>query len=160
MRNAPPGKKLRPYELLLAKAFLGGFFLVHFGAFCAAHAEFLAYAFAVKGPDGSRLGIGGVIADMLTDPVNLATLLALFASHLTSFFRNYLGRGEYRHADIGKLMTRPYGRILVVHFFIIGSGLVVGALNGHIAAMALFVVIKTAVDLHMHRRERDLLSGP
>lgn len=159
-RKAAPGKQLRPYELLAGKIFLGGFFLVHFGGFCAAHAETLAYLFPVRGPDGSRLGIGGVIADMLTDPVNLVTILALFASHLISFFRNYLGRGEYRQVDIGKLMTRPYGRIFVVHIFVIGGGLVVGMVNGHIAAMALFVIIKTAVDLRMHRRERDLLSGP
>jgi hypothetical protein len=159
-RNAPPGKQLRPHELLAGKIFLGGFFLVHFGAFCAAHATVLADLFPVTGPDGRRLEIGGVIADMLTDPVSLATVLALFASHLTSFFRNYLGLGEYRHTDIGKLMTRPYGRIFVLHLFIIGSGLVASSMNSHIAAMVLFVVIKTAVDLRMHRRERDLLSGP
>ena len=97
---------------------------------------------------------------MLTDPFNLVTVLALFASHLISFFGNYLGRGEYRRVDIGKLMFRPYGRIWVVHIYIFAGGLLATFMNGTVVSMAVFVVIKTAVDLHMHRRERDLLSGP
>lgn len=157
-RNAPRGKRVRPHELLLAKLFLGGFFLAHYGAFCAAHATFLAFMFPVKGADGRSMEIAGVIGNMLTDPGMLVAVLALFASHLVSYFRNYLGRGEYRQADIAQLMTRPYGRIVVVHIFIIAGGFLVTFLKSPMIALALFVIIKTAVDLHMHRRERNVLS--
>lgn len=159
-RNAPRGKKVRPHELLMAKAFLGGFFLMHYGAFCAGHATFLAFMFPVKGPGGRSLEMDGVILHMLTDPGILVAVLALFASHLVSYFRNYLGRGEYRQVDIAQLMTRPYGRIVVVHIFIIAGGFLVTFLKSPLIALALFVIIKTAVDLHMHRRERNLLSEP
>jgi len=50
------------------------------------------------------------------------------------------------------------GRIVVVHIFIIAGAFIVMGLNSPMFAMVLFVVIKTGVDLHMHRQERKLLS--
>jgi len=159
LRNANPGKRVKPHELLIGKIVMGGFFLVHYGAFCAGHATFLSFMFPVKGPDGRELEIGGLMLHLLADPGIILAVLALLASHLVSFFRNYLGRGEYRRADMARLMMRPYGRIVVVHLFILGGGFLVTFLKSPLIAMALFVIIKTAVDLHMHRRERTLLAG-
>lgn len=158
VRNPDPGKRLKPGELALGKALPILFFIAHFGAFCAGHGTFLAHLFPVTGPDGRELEIGALVWDMLGDLAIAAAVLGLVVSHLISFVRNYLGREEYRHADFGKLMMRPYGRIIVVHIFIIAGAFIVTVLNSPQFAMVLFVVIKTAVDLHMHQRERKLLA--
>jgi hypothetical protein len=57
-------------------------------------------------------------------------------------------------------MQRPYGRIIVVHFFIIAGGLLVQGLHAPVAALVLFVVLKTVIDLGMHRHERSILATP
>ena len=64
VRNPVPGKQPKPGELMLAKLFLIGFFIMHFGAFCAGHATFLAVLFPVKGPDGNSLEIGALLTSL------------------------------------------------------------------------------------------------
>jgi hypothetical protein len=55
-------------------------------------------------------------------------------------------------------MMRPYGRIIVVHLFVILGGMLVQGMKAQVPALVLFVVLKTAIDLGMHRRERSLLA--
>jgi hypothetical protein len=146
--------------LLAGKIALAGFFFVHYGGFCAGHGVFLAAMFPVAGPGGAKLGIDAIVLDMLREPGLLAAVAALAVSHGYSFVRNYLGRGEYRRVDVGRLMMRPYGRIVVVHVFVIAGGMLVQGLHAPLAALVLFVVLKTAIDYGMHRRERSLLATP
>ena len=154
------GTGIKARELPLAKLALTGFFIVHYGAFCAIHGAFLAELFPVQGPNGQRLGIGAILADMLREPALLAAIFALVCSHLVSFRINYIGREEYRHVDIGRLMAQPYRRIFVVHLFIIFGGMALEAFKAPpTAAIALFVVIKTAIDFNMHLRERRALAA-
>lgn len=147
-------------ERLAAKIALAAFFVAHYGAFCAAHGMFLAAIFPVRGPSGAELEIGQLLAGMLREPAVLLAIGALAASHGYSFARNYLGRGEYRRVDIGAMMLRPYGRIVVVHLFIIAGGLLLEAAKAPLAALLLFIVLKTGIDYAMHRRERRLLAAP
>jgi len=152
---APGGSALSG---LAGKVFLAGFFTVHYGMFCYGHGVFLAMMFPVHGPDGAKLGIDGVVLEMLREPGLLAAVAALVASHGYSFVRNYLGRGEYRNVDPGRLMGRPYARIVLVHLYVIVGGIVVQALKSPVAPLVLFVAMKTAIDYGMHRRERRVLA--
>jgi hypothetical protein len=152
------GTGLKPGELPIAKLALIGFFFVHYGAFCAVHGTVLAEIFPVRGPDGARLGIGAVLAEMLREPAVLASVLMLLGSHLVSFRVNYIGREEYRHADVARLMLQPYRRILVVHLFILFGGFVLAAWSVPAAGIAVFIAIKTAIDFNMHLRERRQLA--
>ncbi len=152
------GTGLKPGELPIAKLALIGFFFVHYGAFCAVHGTVLAEIFPVRGPDGARLGIGAVLAEMLREPAVLASVLMLLGSHLVSFRVNYIGREEYRHADVARLMLQPYRRILVVHLFILFGGFVLAAWSVPTAGIAVFIAIKTAIDFNMHLRERRQLA--
>ena len=152
---APGGSALSG---LAGKVFLAGFFTVHYGMFCYGHGVFLAMMFPVHGPGGEKLGIDGVVLDMLREPGLLAAVAALVASHGYSFVRNYLGRGEFRNVDPGRLMARPYGRIVLVHVYVIAGGFLVQALASPVAPLALFVAMKTAIDYAMHRRERRVLA--
>jgi len=146
--------------LLPAKLFIAGFFTAHYGLFCAVHGMFLATLFPVPGPGGAKLAIDGVVLEMLREPGLLAAVAALVASHGASFVRNYLGRGEYRRAQLRQLMHRPYGRIVVVHVFILAGGFLAQGVAAPEAGLAVFVVLKTAIDYAMHRRERRLLATP
>jgi hypothetical protein len=49
-------------------------------------------------------------------------VLCLVVSHGISFIRNYLIGGEYLTLTIGKLMSRPYTRIILMHVAIIAGG--------------------------------------
>jgi hypothetical protein len=159
VRPRVAGTGLRPWELGVAKAFLAGFFIVHYGGFCAAHGAVLADFFPARDASGQDLPAEVRVADLLADPWLLAAIAALFASHLVSYLRNYLYRGEYRRVNVALLMMRPYGRIFVTHLFIFAGALALEGLESPLAAMVAFVAIKTAIDFHMHRRERMLLAA-
>jgi hypothetical protein len=156
--RAPRGPQITGGEWMAGKAALAGFFLVHYGGFCAAHGMVLAALFPVTNDSGGKLEIWEILSDMLREPGSLGAIALLVASHGYSFARNYVGREEYRRVDIGRMMFRPYGRVLVVHLFVIAGGLVVQVLQGPAAALLLFVLLKTGIDYAMHRRERALLS--
>ena len=53
--------------------------------------------------------------------------LAIAISHAFSFFHNYLGSGEFRHASLAVLMTQPYARVVVLHVTILAGGLLAQA---------------------------------
>lgn len=145
---------------LAAKVPLAIFFAVHYGGFCLGHGVFLAHLFGERAAGGARPGIDEVVLDMLHEPGLLAAVAALIASHGYSFARNYLGRGEYRNVNAGRLMGRPYGRIVLVHLFVIAGGFLVQALHSPLAPLVLFVALKTGIDYFMHRRERGVLARP
>ena len=76
-----------------------------------------------------------------------------------SFAFNYIGGGEYRTAALASLMSRPYGRVMVLHVVILGGSLLVQALGAPLAAIALLVVLKTGLDLVGHVREHAVPVG-
>jgi hypothetical protein len=96
---------------------------------------------------------------MLFDPHALVAIIAIVVSHAYSYFHNYIGRGEYLHADFGELMTRPYKRIGVTHIFIIVGGFALTAIDSPVLALAVFVALKIWFDASAHRRERSSLSA-
>jgi hypothetical protein len=80
---------------------------------------------------------------------------AIAASHLYSYFHNFLGKGEYKRVGLGTLMHRPYGRIMVMHLSIIfGAG---GAmmLGNPLPVLLALVAGKTVLDVRMHNKERQ-----
>ena len=139
------------------KSFMVPFFLIHYGMFCSVHGVFVFSLFAPKGE--SLWGAGGLLPDpagilqvVLQQGVWFA-VVALFASHGFSFAANFLGRGEYRTAEVGKVMMAPYGRIVVLHVVIIFGGFVVMALDAPLIALLLLVILKIIMDLYAHLRE-------
>jgi hypothetical protein len=145
-------------EMFLAKAMLIGFFIVHYGAFCYGHGTFLA-SFFPAGPGGSR-ELGSVLRAMLLDPAALVAITGIVVSHAYSYFHNYIGRGEYLRADMGKMMFRPYKRIVVTHLFIFAGAFAILGLGSPVAAMLAFVALKIAIDGFAHLKEREQLAAP
>jgi hypothetical protein len=70
-----------------------------------------------------------------------------------SFVDNFLKRREYADATMKGLMTAPYSRITVMQLTLIFGGWVILLLGSPVPALALLVVLKTAVDFSAHQAE-------
>lgn len=162
----------------MGKAFVAGFFALHYGMFWGVHGVFVFALFGGSfggglvgmfggpstpfgppgfgppafGPPGfgppGLVDTGGAVAGTVA-----LALLSLVISHGVSFFTNYLGRGEDRMLTPTELMSQPYARVMVLHMSIIGGGIVVMMLGTPVAALLLLVALKTGIDLSAHRRE-------
>ena len=141
--------------LWLGKLFLIPFFCVHYGMFTAVHGLFV---FSIFGGDNAAM--------QKLEPVRAAVRAAerydlwlpigvLVASHAFSFFWNYLFRGEFRRAQLTRLMAKPYGRVVVLHVAIIVGGFGVALLGSPLWALVLLVVLKTALDYRAHLKEHS-----
>jgi hypothetical protein len=138
---------------------LAVFFTIHYGGFCLGHGIFLA-AFMTQAAGGRHGNLGSTVLGTLQEPVAAAALAALLVSHGWSFFRNYLGRGEYERTDAAELMQRPYKRIVVTHVFIIAGGFLLMGTGSHLLPMLLFVALKVGCDIYFHYREHRGESAP
>jgi hypothetical protein len=137
-----------------------GFFVLHYGIFWVVHGIFVFLMPLFAGlstftPDPTAPGFG--VGPMDFGPLPLDGLLLaaglLSASHVLSFFANYLGRGEYRRATPAGQMMSVYGRVIVLHVTIIAGALVIGLFGTPFAALVLLVGLKTLIDLFLHLRE-------
>lgn len=135
------------------------FFVVHYGMFTLVHGMFVIALFG-----GRRVGAHGFptpafVASLITEYHLWWAVLALAASHTFSFLTNYLGRGEYRTVTLQSLMSRPYGRVVVLHLAIIGGGFLLVSLGSPVAGVALLVALKIGLDIHAHAREHRSVRG-
>lgn len=136
-----------------AGLFLVPFFTFHYGIFTTVHGVFVFTLFA------SDLGV----ADLTR--VILPAVAALIVSHAVSFVTHFLLGGERaailaRKEAPNSLMFAPYRRIIVMHITILGGGFLIGYLGSPVWALALLVVLKTAMDLRAHVNERERAAAP
>lgn len=141
------------WAALLAAPFFAG----HFGGFMAVHFLFL-YTLFIEGPSG--LSGSTDMAEVVTLFAGLWPALAiLFFSHAFSFFRNFLGRKEYAERTVGYQMHEPYSRIIFMHLVLIFGGGLVMVLGDSEPVLLGIIVLKTAVDVRSHLRERRVVGG-
>lgn len=135
-----------------AKLFMVPFFCVHYGMFTFVHGIFVFALFAEDLFDG--VDSASEMKDALLHAVQSwhlgIALLGLVASHLISFFTNYIGRGEYKRYSLGRLLFQPYGRVVILHLTILGGGFLAMALGSPTWALVILVVLKIVVDLGAH----------
>ena len=142
----------------VGKLFIVPFFMFHYFFFCAGHGIFVFGLFpdenAYFPPLGgmSLIGVLGRAVEIFSTPLAFAAL-TLAASHTISFVVNYLAGGERASFDLQKLMMLPYNRIIVLHVTIILGGFVTLALGEPVGVLVILVLLKTGVDLTMHRKE-------
>jgi hypothetical protein len=123
------------------RAFIAGFFCVHFGGFCAGHGVFVMVLTGI-GDDGAA-----------QERVWLALPLAgLFVSHGISFAQNFIIKGERYRVTVGQLMPRPYVRIVMLHVAIIAGAAPVMALESPLPLLVLLVIFKIGIDIKLHNR--------
>jgi len=129
------------------------FFVVHAGMFMGVHLLFLVALFhPLHGRTMAQAA--GTLGP---------SLLGLVVSHGVSFVHNTVRRGE-RPANPGQVMAGFYVRVFVMQLTIILGGGLMQAFGGSpVWALALLVLLKTAVDLggHLAERRRHLpMPGP
>ena len=108
-----------------------------------------------KGPEGG-IGSGGELAEVAQLFINLwPALAALFVSHAFSFFKNFLGRQEYKGRTVSTQMTEPYSRIIFMHLVLIfGGGLTL--ILGELTPVLLIVIaLKIYFDIKAHLKQRQ-----
>jgi hypothetical protein len=149
--------------------FMSAFFLVHYGGFTAVHGFIVAGMFDTPVEEGLSGSwpfflifvemLIGVVASVFgnASKVWLASVAAIAASHLLSFFVHFYLRGERHDATLKALMTAPYKRVLVLHVAIIAGGFAVAALESPLPLLVILVLLKIALDTHMHMRSHKLL---
>jgi hypothetical protein len=123
------GKPLPPTRATQVST--GIFFMFHYGFFHVVYAIFLA----------------SLLDDVSVGSVLLGGLVFLI-NHAYSFFFNR-HEDEEKVPNLGRVMFRPYSRILPMHLTIIFCGFFLGTTAG----LIFFFVVKTVVDLLSHAVE-------
>jgi hypothetical protein len=136
------------------KLFLVPFFCLHYGLFTAGHGVFvLSGMFGGQGYRVEGLNpLGAALAAFRDYDLWLAAGL-LAASHLFSFFWNYLRGREYLRARLKPLMHQPYVRVILLHLTIIFGGMTTIALGSPVWALVLLIAMKVAIDVTAHLKE-------
>lgn len=149
------------------------FFIFHYGLFCSVHGQFLTELIGY--PEVSHTDyfaeVSFSLLALLADGAavlysfieNLAPAIwygigALVLSRLVSFIENFILRGEIFTSRVGKLMTEPYGQIIVLHAGIIFGAIILEKFNSPVWLLAVIVVLKIIVDFEQHRRRHNKKS--
>jgi hypothetical protein len=171
----------------LSRAGQAGFFLVHYGIFWVVHGIFvftLPLFIGTAGALGLPVdpGVSGTGFEALPgfpgpalDPLgrlgaeaagrpgtDLSAVawggVGLAISHGASFVLNFLGRREYLRVGPATQMFAPYRRLMTLHLTIILGAMASLWLGSPVGAVVVLVVLKTAIDLTLHRREHGRLA--
>lgn len=132
----------RPENRAVARFFLG-----HYGLFWAVHGLFVGLI--------PLFADGAGFVDIAELPTLLLGVGAAAVSHGVSYRRNYLADGEWKHVSPGGRMYAPYDRVLVMHLTIVLGAFAVSFLGTPAGALAVMVLVKTALDFRAHLREHD-----
>ncbi len=133
---------------IIARLIMVPFFIVHYGAFWAAHGVFVWFALPFMFADfGAPMSMPDV-------SVVLAAGVAILVSHGASFAFNWLGAGECRTSTPGAEMVAPYVRVLVLQVTIVLGAFAVVILGAPVWALVVMVGVKLATDLAAHLAER------
>jgi hypothetical protein len=138
-----------------SKLFFIPFFIVHYGLFCMVHGVFVFAFFARDSFFRGPFELIPHFADFVREKHVTWAILALIASHLVSFFTNYIGRGEYRRTVVPILMFAPYARVVVLHIALLLGGFFVMFLGSPAPLLFLLIIGKTILDLALHLREHE-----
>lgn len=106
-----------------------------------------------EGATGPRLDI---LMQLVRQYGLLYAMLSIFLSHGYSFVMNFLRKGEYKQVTLQRLMTGPYGRIVILHLTLIFGAVIIEILKSPLIVLLLFILLKTVIDLWAHLREHLL----
>ncbi|MEX2548256.1 MAG: DUF6498-containing protein [Chloroflexota bacterium] len=128
---------------------IAAFFGVHYGLFWVVHGVFVLLLTG----RGIARGVLDPLGIVFSEPALVLAAAALLTSHAASFWLNFIGRREYLATSVDSQMWQPYPRMFVLHITIVLGGVFLIGQGQPIFALALLVVLKTAIDLFLHLRE-------
>lgn len=158
-------KPFNPW-LWFPKVFLVPFFCVHYGMFTIGTGILVFALFGgakyVDLPEYATLRPDAAVHALMPEFEKVwLPSAALAASHLFSFFWNYLGRGEFRRARLLGLMLAPYLRVIALQLtiFLVAFGAM--RLGSPLWALLPLLGVKIGIDLHAHLKEhRQAVASP
>ncbi len=152
--------------------FLVPFFCFHYFFFCLVHGFFVsvfaggAFTGNTSGPLPFDMPEGGgwpgpliffqLFYSLLTGALGglstggLLAVSGLAISHGVSFFRNYIGHGEYKQSYTILEMFRPYPRIVVLHLGIMAGGIATLLLGSPLPLVIVLMIGKTVLDAKLY----------
>jgi len=132
-------------------------FIFHYGLFWVVHGIFVGALFAGIGPFGEVGAFGGASLATRANLDAVATgLIGLALYHVVGFVYWDLIRGEASRMTPSAVMNEPYGRLIVLHLTIIFGAFLVVMSGQTIAPLVLLVVLKTALQLGLLARTRQV----
>ena len=143
----------------LVKIFLIPFFCLHYGMFTLVHGVFVFGFFGGYFTSGAGFPDENSLFQAIGAYQLGWAVLALLLSHSASFAINYIGKGEYKQANLQDLMEQPYGRVVLLHMTILLGGFLVMSLGSPIFALLILILLKTFIDIQAHLREHKKYSG-
>lgn len=156
----------------LGGLFMGLFFTLHYGGFCAVHGLFIMIMMVNQDINPMpadpwplflvfpQLLINVVRQVLLyTPPEWMFAFIALYISHGVSFLMNFLLGPEREQVSLKQLMGEPYGRIVVLHIAIIAGGIAVMAMGQRLGMLVVLVLLKLGLDVSLHLREHRRLAN-
>ncbi len=146
---------------LLGMAFIGPFFVVHYGLFCFVHGVFIS-TFANMQGDGSP-GFPtpfGLIEQALGSGANMTTfLVAIILLQIYLFVSDFILRGEFRRTSINAEMMAPYGRVIVLHFGIFAGAFAMIAIGEPLWGVLGLVLLRILWGMFLTVRRRLQLDA-
>ena len=122
------------------KQFIAFFFLIHYGGF-----HFVYLIFIISGTFSNQYGASLNYSDVI---YIIQGSLLFFLNHLFSYFHHQ--PKDTKKQNIGTLMFYPYARILPMHLTLVIAPVID-------TPLVLFLGLKTAADLIMHKVEHKYL---
>jgi hypothetical protein len=143
------GFAINPIVGIGTAGFMGPFFVVHYGMFCAVHGIFVLALFGNTFPDQ------GFTPDQLPQMVlqsanmapNMIYVVGAFAALKAGLLLWWLIRGDAARSSPSAEMGAPYGRIIFMHFAIFAGAFAMMGLGQPLLGVAALVVLKTVIDV-------------
>ena len=141
---------------LIGMAFLGPFFIVHYGMFCFVHGVFVSTFASIS--TGGTAGFPSpmqLVDQALASGASMQTfVLAIIALQSLLFVQDFIFKGEYRRTSIDREMIAPYGRIVVLHIGIFAGAFAMIAIGEPLWGILALIFLRTAWGVFMTRRRR------
>jgi hypothetical protein len=142
----------------LTKIIMIPFFCFHYGMFTLIHGVFVFGFFGGYFTSGASFPNENSLFQAISNFQLGWAFLALFLSHAISFTINYIGKGEYKKAELKELMNQPYSRVVLLHVTILIGGFMVMSLGSPVFALLVLILLKTFIDIQAHLREHKKYS--
>lgn len=152
LRILAAGARTERYVESLASA---AFFTVHYGLFCLVHGVFVATLFGgMRTMTGIAEPVLLMIGRIAGDRIGVLVVMAMVVAAALDAWRAWAAIDVDDAKVIRRIMSEPYGRIVVLHVVLIAGGFLVHALQLPSLAALLLVAFKLVYDLRLLRKDR------
>ena len=131
------------------------FFCVHYGLFCAVHGIFVATLFGgMRSMSGMIDPLFLMVGRVAADRIGVLVVTAMILAATLDAWRAMATVDAEDGKAVRRIMSEPYGRIVVLHVVLLAGGFLMAALQLPSLAALLLVAIKLVYDLRLLRRRQ------